>query len=193
MSSAYFFGYGSLVNRGTHGYLDAQPATLRGWRRMWRRTNLRKAAYLTVVPDEHCVIDGLVAGVPAGDWAALDQRERAYERQAARHQVNTTLPEHVDLVVYAIADGAHHDPDEESPVLLSYIDVVVQGYLDVYGENGVENFFDTTAGWDAPVLNDRAAPVYPRHQKLQPTERRLVDDHLDRVGARILSPESYRR
>ncbi|MEO1139601.1 MAG: gamma-glutamylcyclotransferase family protein [Pseudomonadota bacterium] len=186
MSSGFFFGYGSLVNRGTHTYANAQPARLQGWRRMWRKTDLREAAYLTVVPDEGCEIDGLVAGVPRDDWTSLDERERAYARVSARHQVETTLPHDADLVVYAIKDGAHHPPDAQSPVLLSYIDVVVQGYLQVFGAEGVARFFATTGGWDAPVLNDRAAPVYPRHQVLSAREQALVDDGLTRVNARVV-------
>ncbi|MFN3208378.1 MAG: gamma-glutamylcyclotransferase family protein [Roseovarius sp.] len=185
MQPGFFFGYGSLVNRGTHAYADAHPAQLSGWRRAWRKTTLREVAYLTAVPDETGRIDGLVAGVPGADWAALDAREGAYRRVPARHQVHTHLPETADLVVYAIEDGHHKTPDAVSPVLLSYIDVVVQGYLQVFGEAGVTRFFDTTDGWDAPILDDRRRPLYPRHQRLDRKERGLVDDMLDRVGARV--------
>ncbi|QFT82066.1 hypothetical protein FIU89_15685 [Roseovarius sp. THAF27] len=185
MQPGFFFGYGSLVNRGTHAYEDAHPAQLSGWRRAWRKTTLREVAYLTAVPDTTAQIDGLVAGVPGADWAALDARERAYMRVPARHQVRTHLPEDADLVVFAIEDGQHQNPDAVSPVLLSYIDVVVQGYLHVFGEDGVERFFDTTTGWDAPILDDRRRPLYPRHQKLKRKETALVNDMLDRVGAKV--------
>ena len=69
-------------------------------------------------------------------------------------------------------------------MLLSYIDVVVQGYLREFGERGVRHFFETTDGWEAPVLDDRAAPIYPRHQRLSPDERALVDDQLREIGVR---------
>ncbi|MEM7075719.1 MAG: gamma-glutamylcyclotransferase family protein [Pseudomonadota bacterium] len=181
----YFIGYGSLVNRRTHAFADVHPARLTGWRRMWRRTDRRAAAYLTVVPDTGCEIEGLVAAVPAGDWAALDLREAAYARIAARHQIDAPLPSEAQVVVYAIEDGLHHPPDTGSPVLLSYIDVVVQGYLHMFGEDGVARFFDTTGGWEAPVLDDRASPIYSRHQELSAQETALVDDMLARVGARL--------
>ena len=74
MKRPYFFGYGSLVNRGTHDFDDAHPARLSGWRRIWRHTDLRPVAYLTVVPDASAEIDGLIAHVPDDDWAALDHR-----------------------------------------------------------------------------------------------------------------------
>ena len=181
----YFVGYGSLVNRMTHDYQEVHPARLRGWRRMWRKTALREAAFLTVVPDADCEIDGLVAAVSPQDWPALDRREAAYAKRAARHQVEAPLPHDAHVVVYAIEDGRHHAPDPASPVLLSYIDVVVQGYLHVFGEQGVARFFDTTGGWEAPILDDRTAPVYSRHQSLSADETALVNDMLAQVGARV--------
>ena len=182
-----FFGYGSLVNRDTHQFGDAQPARLAGWRRAWRHTTLRPVAYLTVVPDATCEIDGLIARVPGGDWTALDAREHAYDRVAASHAVTHGAPEQLDVAVYTVPHGKHGAPNIEHPVLLSYIDVVVQGYLREFGAHGVARFFATTAGWSAPVLNDRAAPRYPRHRPVSPTALALVNAHLDALGATLFA------
>ena len=187
MQHAYFFGYGSLVNRDTHHFGGIRPARLRGWRRVWRHTTLRTVAYLTVVPDDACEIDGLVAQVPGDDWADLDYRERAYDRVAAHHQVSHDLPHAPDIVVYSIPHGRHGTPTQACPVLLSYIDVVVQGYLREFGEDGVARFFDTTDGWDAPVVDDRDAPIYPRHCTLTAPERSMVDDMLQTVGTKRIA------
>ncbi|MFB9149732.1 gamma-glutamylcyclotransferase family protein [Roseovarius ramblicola] len=186
---AYFFGYGSLVNRATHGFDGARPARLSGWRRVWRHTTLRPVAYLTVMPDAGAEIDGLIAPVPGADWPALDAREAAYARAPAARQVRHDLPHTPEIAVYTIPEGHHGAPDAAHPILLSYIDVVVQGYLREFGEDGVARFFDTTQGWDAPVLDDRAAPRYPRHRGLSGDERALTDAHLDRVGVRRLIGE----
>ena len=185
-TDAYFFGYGSLVNRNTHDYADARPARLDGWTRVWRHTDLRPVAYLTVVPDDASEIEGLMAAVPSSGWADLDVRERAYDRVTASHQVHHDLSAAPEVVVYSIPEGKHGQPDQTCPVLLSYIDVVAQGYLQVFGEAGARGFFLTTQGWDAPVRDDRAAPIYPRHQLLSPYEQGLVDEMLVEVGARIL-------
>ena len=64
MQTAYFFGYGSLVNRHTHIYAPAHHATVQGWRRAWRVAADRQVAFLTVIRDEDCAIDGLIAPVP---------------------------------------------------------------------------------------------------------------------------------
>ena len=185
MQNAYFFGYGSLVNRATHNYAVCHHAQLTGWRRVWRHTDLRPVAYLTVVPDAAAVIDGLIAAVPGADWPALDLREAAYVRAVATHQVRHTLPHQPEIAVYTIPEGQHGSPTTAHPILLSYIDVVVQGYLREFGEGGVQRLFDTTHGWDAPILDDRAAPRYPRHQPLGNVERNLTDAHLDRLGVRV--------
>jgi len=187
MADPFFFGYGSLVNRATHDYGDAHPAQLQGWRRAWRHTALRDMAFLTGVPAKGHVIDGLIAHVPQGDWIALDDREYAYERNKVSGDVAHRVERALDVQVYAIADGKHGVPDRKHPILLSYLDVVVQGYLAEFGEAGVARFFDTTDGWDAPVLNDRSAPIYPRFQRLTGDETDLVNDHLRAVDAVIVT------
>ena len=186
MKHAYFFGYGSLVNRDTHDFAEAHTARLRGWKRVWRHTSLRPVAFLTVVPDEDSEIDGLIAAVPGDDWAALDERERAYNRVAAAHQVTHALTHKPEIAVYSIPDGAHGHPTQAHPALLSYIDVVIQGYLREFGEDGARAFFNTTDGWDTPVLDDRADPVYPRHKVLAPDERCFVDDQLARRDIQLI-------
>lgn len=186
MTKDFFFGYGSLVNRATHGYPEAHPATVTGWRRVWRHTALRPAAYLSAEPADGVVIDGLVAAVPGADWAALDAREAAYERlllppASIRHPVGREI----DVRIYSVPASSAAAPEVRHPVVLSYIDVVVQGFLQEFGEAGVARFFATTAGWECPVLDDRAAPRYPRAQRLSRPEMALVDDHLARVGAAV--------
>lgn len=189
MSRPFFFGYGSLVNRSTHAFQAAHPARVSGWRRIWRHTDLRPVAYLTAVPDTSCEIDGLIAEVPAGDWAALDAREHAYDRLSVTDHVRHPVEHPVNVALYSVPDGKHGQATRAHPILLSYIDVVVQGYLREYGEDGAAQFFATTAGWDAPILNDRHAPRYPRHQRLSEDERIFVDEALRGLSAELIDPE----
>lgn len=186
MNDPFFFGYGSLVNTATHAFGGVRPARARGWRRAWRHSDLRPVSFLTAVPDELCVIDGVIAAVPGGDWAALDAREHAYDRLAASAQIEHDAPHPLDIAIYAIPAGRHRAPSETNPILMSYLDCVLQGYLHRYGPEGVTGFIATTDGWEAPILDDRSAPRYPRHQVLTPDERALFRDHLTDAGARIL-------
>lgn len=186
MTNHHFFGYGSLVNAATHDYPAPIPAKLAGWRRMWRHTAMRDVAFLTVVPDPACTIEGLLAQVPGNDWAALDQREYAYFRNPVTPEpLTTALPNGLAAQIYQTNTDRDAWPSVRHPILLSYLDVVVQGYLHVFGEEGVGRFFATTSGWDGPVLNDRTKPQYPRHQVLTPDETALVDAHLAALSAHV--------
>ncbi|MFD0858805.1 gamma-glutamylcyclotransferase family protein [Roseovarius aquimarinus] len=186
-SHAYFFGYGSLVNRDTHAFKEAHPARLKGWRRRWRPTNLREVAYLSVVQDEGTAIDGLIAPVPDADWHALDLREGAYDRVPAAHMIEHPLPHRPQIAVYAVPGyAAPHKAEERGHhLLLSYIDVVIQGYLREFGPDGARHFFETTDGWEVDVLDDRAAPQYPRACRLTPSETEVVDAGLADLPVRM--------
>ncbi len=184
MTQPHFFGYGSLVNRRTHAYNEAHPARITGWRRVWRHVATREVAFLTAYPAKDATLDGLIALVPGGDWDALDQREFSYLRETAEG-VAHPLQSEPDVHIYHAPPHLHAPATEKHPVILSYLDAVVQGYLQEFGTDGVRNFFDTTDGWDAPIRDDRRAPVYSRHQSLTRVERSLVDSELDRVGAHV--------
>lgn len=186
MSDPYFFGYGSLVNRRTHSYPDVRKARVEGWRRAWRKSPLRQRPYLTVVPDPGSEVLGLVAKVPGADWVALDDREHAYERMDVTGSVTHEVGAAIEVALYALAAAGQEDPGEEHPLVLSYIDAVVQGYLVEYGIDGVGHFFATTSGWHVPVLDDRAHPIYARAQALSAVERDVVDEGLAAVGARVV-------
>ncbi|MGH1577790.1 gamma-glutamylcyclotransferase family protein [Planktotalea sp.] len=171
-----FFGYGSLVNTATHDYPEVRRTRVKGWARLWRHTALREFAFLTAVPDPMCEIQGLSAEVPLGDWTALDNREAGYDRIA--------LSEHEGTAIYSIPHKA--SVAATHPILLSYLDVVVQGYLNEFGEAGAALFFATTHGWDAPILDDRRAPHYPRHQVLSARETQFVDQAIDALECKII-------
>ena len=176
----YFFGYGSLVNRATHAYPNAARAQATGWARIWQATAIRQIAYLSVIAAPGVVIDGLIAEVPGGDWAALDQREHAYDRHDLR-DVAHDHPTAGRIMIYQVAP-CHIAPEGSHPILLSYLDTVVQGFVREFGEAGAARFFETTRGWDAGIYNDRAAPLYPRAQVTTARERAIVDAALRDLG-----------
>jgi len=175
------------VNSATHDFPDPRRASIRGWRRAWRHTDLRPVAFLTAIPDPECQIDGMIAHVPNDDWAALDEREWAYDRLPATDAVTHPLTRPLDIAIYAVPESRHSQPSRHYPILLSYLDVVVQGYLHEFGEQGVARFFATTDGWDIPILDDRTRPRYPRHQALKARETAFVDDRLSQIGAHLVT------
>ncbi|MCU4655014.1 gamma-glutamylcyclotransferase [Roseibacterium sp. SDUM158016] len=183
----FFFGYGSLVNRDTHAFPHVARARVRGWARTWKRTRLRKVAFLTAVEAPGIEIEGLIAAVPDADWVALDAREYAYHRLPVLEIDHEHAPHALDVQIYRTKPEHDTDGSEEHPILLSYLDTVIQGYLREFGEAGARRFFETTGGWEAPVFDDRATPVYTRATAISPEERDFVDAELTLRGARRIT------
>ncbi|QYK41259.1 MAG: gamma-glutamylcyclotransferase [Paracoccaceae bacterium] len=176
------FCFASLVNRTTHGMTRMEPAQLIGWRRVWVHTVARRVAYLTMRPAEGVTL-GLLAEVPDGDWAALDLRQLAYDRVTVTAD---TAAGPVACHLYVVPEAGVSAPAAAHPILLSYVDCIVQGYMQAFGAEGVARFFAETDGWDAQVLNDRAEPRYRRARVLTAQERAAVDEGLAGTAARII-------
>ncbi len=190
MGEVFIFGYGSLVNRRTHGYACVRRAGVRGWQRVWRYTPWREVAFLDVVRAPGHRLRGLVLGVP-GVAPELDRRERAYRRIEVTREIDGAWPPDRPVSMFAIPpDRDDGGRGRGHVLLLSYIDVVAQGYLAEFGADGVHEFFETTKGWDAPVLDDRAAPRYPRAVSPDARLAALVDQWLETLGATIVPPRA---
>jgi len=184
------FGYGSLVNTQTHSLTNMGPTMLTGWRRHWVQAAHRPVAFLSIEPHP-TTLHGIALQVAEKDWGALDAREAAYLRRDVNHHVKVA-PDHdparIDIVAYEANPDHTAQPSVKHPILLSYLDVVVQGYTTLMGPDGAAHFFDTTAGW-GPVLNDRDDPLYPRAQPLPPAIRDTVDAALSALSVAVQPPE----
>ena len=184
------FGYGSLVNKDT---LAPGTRTVRvrvaGWRRAWRHSGLTsfgRRCTLTVYPDAAGAIDGIVIAQPMDTLPALDQREGQYTRHAidagALDWLDPRPDGWPDPFVYVGNDEHRRPGDADHPIMLSYLDVVIAGFLKTFGASGADHFVKTTDDWHVPVLNDRTAPRYPRALSLSTSERRRVDRCLAELG-----------
>lgn len=183
MENPFFFGYGSLVNQATHIYENAHTARISGWRRTWRHTPHHPVSLLTAIPCAESEIDGLIAEVPRADWQALDAREVGYDRHTTT-AVSHSLSHNPKVAIYAVAPQSPFQSPHPPNILLSYLDVVIQGYFLEFGEEGVARFFATTDGWDTPIIDDRHAPNYPRAQRLSADQTALVDDYVARLATK---------
>jgi hypothetical protein len=177
-----YFGYGSLVNRATlrTEIVHAVPARLLGWRRTWRaRPDMPgfPAALLTVRPLAGAVCDGLLVFDRAENLAAVDAREMRYRRipvPRERLETDAAVPGGCPVFVYEAEPDLPLHP--EPPVILrSYLDAVLQGFLVEHGEDGLMRFLAETDGFDTPIHDDRAAPVYPRAVSLDEAQRLLFE------------------
>ena len=110
-SSAWVFGYGSLIWRADFPWLARQPATLTGWaRRFWQGSHDHRGVpdapgrvvTLVPVPDETC--GGVAYRVESDVFDHLDHREKnGYERIAVG--LKLANGENVNGVVYVAPTG----------------------------------------------------------------------------------------
>ena len=185
-----YFGYGSLVNRDTlrTDFLHAQPVRLHGWRRCWRPRK-QGDPILTDPPSSllsaRRVADGSIDGLLVFDRLAnlpsVDERERTYDRipvpKTRVEGLGDDLPACPVYVFEAQTNTLPHDP--EHPILQSYLDAVLQGFLREFGQSGVHRVLQTTDGFERSLHADRHAPIYPRSVQLTDDERAFFDTLLE--------------
>jgi hypothetical protein len=93
----------------------------------------------------------------------FDQRERRYHRVIIPQQAVTALSGErlSSATIWAYMTSRPGEPSHAYPLVQSYIDVILTGCLAIGVDFAVE-FIETTSGWGAAWLNDRAHPRYAR-------------------------------
>lgn len=194
-----YFGYGSLVNRETlrTHIVGARPARVSGWRREWQprpdaglaADRAVHASLLTVRPAPESEIDGLLVFDHVDNLAAVDLRENDYQRRHVPLETLTVIgdgvPDGCPVYIYE-ADPPEESP-EDCPILQSYLDAVLKGFLREHGLEGLQHFIRGTAHFDTPILGDRDWPIYPRAVSLSAEDRALFDRLLQENGARYVA------
>lgn len=206
-----YFGYGSLVNRATlrTGIVAAHRARLKGWRRSWHSrpdggpSPSRTASagvtpsFLTADRAADAAIDGLLIVDYVHNLAAVDAREFHYHRRRITlEDLDFTDPSAIadksesegqgpgagiELYVYEGRTEVPHSPGP-APILRSYLDAVMQGFLREFGEAGLHRFVAETDAFHTPIHEDRDAPLYPRAVTLSADEADLFEAALDTVA-----------
>lgn len=196
-----YFGYGSLVNEETlpEGTVVV-PGLLQGWVREWRgcakwrekeQAGMAGVCALTVRPKQGAAIRGMMVLDRKKNLPWLDDREWHYNRNTLEE--GSFTPDQAQFVphdtfMYSVKTEHYEWGNEDHPILLSYLDCVIAGFHRVWGEAGIRHFFETTEGWSqVPVMNDRAAPIYPRAVTISTDLAVRVDSLLEQHGARILN------
>ncbi|KQT86211.1 gamma-glutamylcyclotransferase family protein [Aurantimonas sp. Leaf443] len=188
-----YFGYGSLVNKRTlrTKFLGIRRASLVGWRRLWLpRIANADMALLSVRPDETGELQGVVVYDLADHLPAVDEREAGYARRVVeldRLTIERAPVKDVPLYVYEALRDDETAADTGAAILQSYLDAVMQGFLTLYGEPGVERFVEETEGFETRLLTDRGAARYPRAVDLTAEEAGLFDRLVSRRGAAFVA------
>lgn len=200
-----YFGYGSLVNRATltTGHVAAHRARLKGWRRTWRpRPQMETLpdmgaalslpdggtpALLTAHRAEGASIDGLLVIDFAVNLPGIDAREFRYHRREitlADLEFESRDAAHglgADVSLHVYEARIEHPPASgPTPILRSYLDAVMQGFLREFGAEGLHRFVLETDAFHMPIHEDRAEPLYPRSVSLSVAEIALFEAALGR-------------
>lgn len=185
-----YFGYGSLVNRATlrTEIVAAYPARLSGYRRVWRPRPAHAPkfggigpAVLTSEQDEGAAIDGLLVIDRLENLPDVDERENLYRRNVITSGDLAFTGAAPDLDFPLFVYERNYQPEEgaePSPILRSYLDAVMQGFLVEFGEAGLKRFVTETAGFDLPIHEDRGEPVYPRSVAIAAAEADIFNEML---------------
>ncbi len=182
------FGYGSLVNRHTRpAHTHARPARLSGWIRQWKHSidlPFGKVCALTAEKRAGREIEGVLVLDQYDGLAAVDDRELGYRRERIELPEMEARTAEMDIFIYVSAPEWNHWGSPEYPILRSYLDCVLAGYLEVWGREGAARFIKETEGWHVPILDDQAAPIYPRAVPIDRELRATIDGLLEENGIR---------
>lgn len=194
-----YFGFGSLVNRNTlrTEFVGAVPARLNGWRRHWQaRTGAlgqKNIALLSIHRARDCSINGMLVVDRMANLPLVDEREAGYDRIAvdvsqleilgAAEPGFQSLEIPGQVFVYVAREC--NDVPDTGPLLQSYLDAVLQGFRNEFGDQGVSHFIESTSGFERAMITDRNAPLYPRSVMLDEAEKALFDKGLQDAGVRF--------
>ncbi|CAL8113511.1 unnamed protein product [Orchesella dallaii] len=186
----YIVGYGSLINLVSKNktYPDTGvniPVNVTGFRRTWTARGYSNfslsTTYLGVeeLPDSY--INGVIFSVPnAGAIQKYDERERYYCRVKVPYEHIKILRGKIsdngafptddelkgsDFWIYVTIKRFSEYPNEQYPIVQSYVDIFIGGCLQMERKYGLEDYADDcvthTTGWEYPWVNDRLHPRRP--------------------------------
>jgi len=197
-------GYGSLIDEASRrrtvpDAVEALPVTVHGYRRTWGHRMdavgyIGATTFLTAVPDATAALNGVAFEMPEERLSALDLRERGYHRQRLEPgQSRMAVPPHdvldADTWIYVRDPDELRPPDEQYPIIQSYVDVCMTGCIDIAQSHPnacgdfARDFVDTTDGWSERWVNDR---LYPRRPQRDVPHAREIDTIL-----RELLPDQF--
>jgi hypothetical protein len=173
----FILGYGSLMNSESRAKTGETgkvwPVKLHDFERHWSvMSDEYGMSSVAVIQAPGKACNGVLAEVPYDEFPLFDDRERGYHRaQIKLGQLTAYHEEDLPKGTYWVYHTNNViEPTQESPIVLSYLDVILSGCLE-YGNDFTQDFLMLTKGWSSPLVNDRKAPRYPRVQPELLTER----------------------
>jgi len=195
-SAQYMIGYGSLMQNASKSRTypntgDSIPVTIHGFSRKWNAQGASvgfSTTFLGIEADPSASFNAVVFKLPttAADVQATldsyDARETWYCRQKVKvndvkfFNSNLTADQNGEYWIYVNKPEFTAKPNEEYPIVQSYVDIFVSGCLEIEDKYALAGYaaacIDTTVGWNKNWMNDR---IYPRRPFLYEPKASRID------------------
>lgn len=185
-SAQFIVGYGSLMqsesrHRTAPDADEGHPVMITGFQRSWnfRGPSSSPTTYLGILPKAGARMNTLIYSIPAEEVLATDEREDGYCRIPVTSKQMKMLDSSDEpagqVWIYAISPERSMPPDQDFPIVQSYVDVFIGGCIEIGDANSLPDFaadcIRTTHGWSPYWVNDRLMPRRPF--VYQPLARRI--------------------
>jgi gamma-glutamylcyclotransferase (GGCT)/AIG2-like uncharacterized protein YtfP len=181
----YIFGYGSLINSASRKMTgqtgETIPAQVFGLVRHWCKIDDSYAVSPLAVIEGEGHVNGLLIEVSEAELKKFDHREAGYKRVAVNtDNIKTLCGSKIDRNVWVYVVSQTKPPCQNSPIVLSYVDTVLAGCLEI-SDTFAHDFVEQTVGWHFPLKDDRADPIYPRLAGVNQNQRLIIDSLINKV------------
>jgi hypothetical protein len=203
----YVVGYGSLMEKASKNRTSPQsganiPVLIKGFARVWNTRGNEigfSTTYLGVVPQPDATMAAAIyRDLDPTELTATDGREAFYcRKRVALEQItllvkDSVIPDDAQVWIYVNKEGNDHRPDEQWPIVQSYVDIFMNGCMQLEKLVTRPNFdfvdacVTTTQGWSTHWVNDR---LYPRrafiYEPLSSRIDQVLHKHLPKEFAAI--------
>lgn len=167
----YVIGYGSLMNKKSRERTNPDvkyvyPLMVNNFQRIWGTNNGSfKARFLTARPMQGKHFNGVYYSATVDDIYETDTREISYCRITVKfNDLNPiglkSLPKGIYWIYTQNPPSKIFLPNKEYPIIQSYVDVFINGCIDLEYTYRAQNFakqcIETTDGWNEKFwINDR--------------------------------------
>jgi len=186
----YIIGYGSLMNDSSRmitapDAIHAYPIELHNFERVWGiHGRVSGVTFLLAVPKKDALMNAVYYKATDEDITKTDVREHDYCRiKVAKEDIvplGLSVIPNGDYWIYSKEEKDISLPNQDFPMIQSYIDVFLDGCMQMQGRYQVSEFgarcIATTSGWDEKNwLNDRSMPKYSRAGDIALQNKDMID------------------
>lgn len=184
-SKNFIIGYGSLMEKNSRTRtnkeaMNVKPLLIKNFQREWgHRSSRYKITFLTISRKIGSSVNAVYYPLNIKSIKKLDKREKGYCRYRVKFTELEFFGEKIsgknkNFWVYTAKRNNIIQPDNDHPIVQSYVDIFLNGCFQIQDKFKINNFsklcVETTKGWSRNWVNDR---IHPRRPFLIPNFYRI--------------------